>query len=55
MPVGLASAVVAAGLEVRVATAQPVAYCGAIPTVNVAPQAWGFHAGQPITGARYAG
>jgi hypothetical protein len=49
---GLATAVIA---TVLVVTARPasgqVAYCAAIPMVKVQKEAWGFHAGEPITGA----
>jgi hypothetical protein len=48
----LATAVIATALVVSVAAAsRPVAYCSAIPIVNVPKEAWGFHGGQPITGA----
>jgi hypothetical protein len=30
---------------------QPVNYCQVIPIVHVPPQGWGFHAGQPVSGA----
>jgi hypothetical protein len=33
------------------AASRPVAYCKALPVINVPRQAWGFHGGQPITGA----
>jgi hypothetical protein len=49
---GVATAVIATALVVSVAaSSQPTAYCSAIPIVNVVRQAWGFHGGQPITGA----
>ncbi|MFZ0215847.1 MAG: hypothetical protein WAM30_07870 [Candidatus Dormiibacterota bacterium] len=44
--------VIAMALVVSAAAAsRPVAYCSAIPTVNLPKQAWGFHGGRPITGA----
>jgi hypothetical protein len=47
----IATAVVATAVVVSAAAGSlPVAYCSAIPIVNVQPQEWGFHAGQPITG-----
>ena len=33
------------------AASRPVAYCAAIPSANITPQEWGFHGGEPITGA----
>ena len=49
---GLATAAIAAALVVSAAAASlPVAYCSAIPIVKVPRQGWGFHGGQPITGA----
>jgi hypothetical protein len=50
---GLLTAITAAALAVGVqpAASQPVAYCGVIPIVTVQKEAWGFHGGQPITGA----
>lgn len=48
----LATAVVAAALIMSAAAASlPVAYCSAIPTVNLPREAWGFHGGLQITGA----
>lgn len=47
---GLASAATVL-LVSATAASLPVAYCSAIPTVNIPRQAWGFHGGQPITGA----
>jgi hypothetical protein len=39
-------------LAVSIAVAsRPVAYCAAIPIINVPKEAWGFHGGLPITGA----
>ena len=51
-PRGVAAAVIATALGAGVAAAsRPVAYCSAIPAVSVPKEAWGFHGGQPITGA----
>ncbi|HWF24944.1 MAG TPA: hypothetical protein VG275_05840 [Solirubrobacteraceae bacterium] len=51
-PEGLAAAFIATAIGVGVAAASiPAAYCSAIPAVNVPREAWGFHGGQPITGA----
>jgi hypothetical protein len=48
---GLAT-VIATALVVSVADAsRPVAYCAAIPAVNVPREGLGFHGGQPITGS----
>ena len=52
MGAGAAIAVIVTALAVSIAAASaPVAYCATIPSVQVQKQAWGFHAGQPITGA----
>jgi hypothetical protein len=32
-------------------TSRAIAYCSAFPIVEVPKEAWGFHGGQPITGA----
>ncbi len=49
---GAAITMIATAVGVNAASAsRPVAYCGAIPIVNVQREAWGFRAGQPITGA----
>jgi hypothetical protein len=55
----LAGALIASLLATGMASAsgptghssRPTAYCSAFPIVEVPKEAWGFHAGQPITGA----
>ena len=49
---GLATAAIVAVHAVSLAAASlPVDYCQVIPIVQIQPQQWGFHGGQPITGA----
>lgn len=47
----LLTTAVAMTAAVTSAASRPIAYCSAIPIVPVAREAWGFHAGQPISGA----
>ncbi len=44
-------AVCATLLSAVPASSYSVNYCQAIPSANVPKEAWGYHAGQPITGA----
>jgi hypothetical protein len=50
---GVASvaAVIATLVPAVPASSYSVNYCQAIPSANVPKEAWGYHAGQPITGA----
>ena len=44
-------AAVATSIAAAPAASYSVNYCQAIPTANVPKEAWGYHAGQPISGA----
>jgi hypothetical protein len=49
---GLATALIVPVLVVGAAAQRPTNYCQVIGgSVNVLPEEWGFHGGQPITGA----
>jgi hypothetical protein len=49
---GFATVLTATALVAGVAAAsRPVAYCKALPVLNLPRQAWGFHYGRGITGA----
>jgi hypothetical protein len=51
MVAGAIALVAASSAASASGASRPVAWCSAIPTVNITPQEWGFHGGQPIAGA----
>ncbi|HWE34857.1 MAG TPA: hypothetical protein VG410_15300 [Solirubrobacteraceae bacterium] len=49
--VAVAAAAITTLMSAAPAASYTVNYCQAIPSANVPKEAWGYHAGQPITGA----